>query len=314
MAGDARPIAPEELAKMFEELKNWGRWGAEDQRGALNLITPAKRQAAARLVREGVSVSGALPLKSPPGPFNTNPVVHHMIRAGDLVSPEGYGVTLDYFALGAHGLTITHLDALCHILYDGLMYNGRKAAEITSAGTRFNAIDVSDQGIVSRGVLLDIPSARGLPYLEPGEAIYEEELEAAEKAQNVTVEEGDVLYVYTGRWRREAEQGAWNPRERLAGLHMSAMPWLKRRGVAVLACDGISDVIPSGLQGLPPIAGRPIHILTLPAMGVHLVDNCGLEDLARACSERGQWEFLTMIATLKLAGGTGCPVNPIAVF
>ena len=314
MAGAAKPISEKELASMFEELKNWGRWGSEDQMGALNLITPDKRRQAAGLIREGVSVSAALPLATRPGPFNTNPVLHYMTRAGDLASPEGYGVVLDFFAMSPHGMSDTHLDALCHIMYNGRMYNGHAAAEVTSAGTRVNSVEAGQDGIVSKGVLLDIPRLRGLPWLEPGEAVYEDELEAAEQAQGVSVEEGDILFVYTGRFRRQEEKGAWNPRESLAGLHGSGMPWLRRRGVAVLGCDGISDVIPSGLEAATPIAGRPVHILTLPAMGVHLIDNCGLENLAAVCAQRGTWQFFLTIAPLKLGGGTGCPVNPIAIF
>jgi kynurenine formamidase len=315
MAGEAKRIAATELEELFDELKTWGRWGNEDQKGSLNLITPAKLQAARGLIRDGVTVSASLPLAKRAGPYNTNPVLHHMLRAGDLASPAGYSGALDFFAMAAHGMSDTHLDALCHIFFNGKMYNGINASEVTSAGARFNAIDNTREGIVSRGVLLDIPALRGLPYLEPGEAIYADELKAAEERQGMRVESGDILLVYTGRHRRVAEKGAWNPRELLAGLHGTSMRWLHERGVAVLGCDGISDVIPAGLEGVPtPQAGRPVHILALPAMGVHLIDNCDLEALATACSERKRWEFLLTVAPLYLTGGTGCPVNPIAVF
>jgi len=179
MAGEARRIAAAELEDLFE-LKTWGRWRNEDQKGSPNLTTPAKLQAAGQLIQEGVTVSASLPLAKRPGPYNTNPVLHHMIRAGDLASPEGYSGGLHSFAMAAHGMSNTHLDALCHIIFNGKMCNGVDAAEVTSNGARCNAIDNTREGTVSRGVLLDIPGLRGIPYIKPGEAIYAEELQAAE--------------------------------------------------------------------------------------------------------------------------------------
>ncbi|HEX5370182.1 MAG TPA: cyclase family protein, partial [Dehalococcoidia bacterium] len=229
MTGVARAITVTEFDAMFEDLKNWSRWGDGDQRGALNLITPEVRAAAAKLIQDGNVVSAALPLAKRPGPYNTNPVLHYMTRAGDLVPPEGYGVALDFFAMSSHGMSDTHLDALCHIFYNGRMFNGRAAEEVTSAGARYNTIESAQDGIAGRGVLLDIPRLRGVRWLEPGEPIYQEDLEAAERAQAVEVRSGDILLVYTGRNLRLREQGAWNPRESLAGLHGTAMPWLRRR-------------------------------------------------------------------------------------
>lgn len=303
-----RPITQEDLDRLFEQLKNWGRWGADDQRGALNLITPEKRRRAASLVRDGVTVSAALPLATVPGPDNPTPVTHTMLRAGDV---EGAAVTADYFAIAPHGMANTHLDALCHIFHNGQMYNGFPGTRVTSAGAMANSIEAAQDGVVSRGVLLDIAHAKGVPWLEPGEAIYVEDLEAAEKAANVRVEEGDVLLVRTGRHRRREEVGPWATREGLAGLHGSCLPWLRERGVAVLGCDGVSDVFPSGLEGG---MGMPIHVVAIVAMGVHLIDNCQLEDLSRACVERGRWEFLFAMAPLKLLRGTASPVNPLAIF
>ena len=298
---------------MFEELKNWGRWGPDDQRGTLNFITSEKRVRATNLVREGTTVSVACHLATRPGPFNPSPVVHHMIRAGDLANPDGYGGSLDYFAMAPHGRMDTHLDALCHIFYKAQMYNGIPASKVTSAGATVNSIETTEDGIVSRGVLLDIPRLRGLPYLEPGDAVYSEDLEAAEARQGVRVEEGDIILVHTGRWRRVEEKGGWNPGEALAGLHATAMRWVHQRRVALQCCDGISDVVPSGLEGTG-VNGRPVHLLAIPAMGMCLIDNCQTEQLAAACAERNRWEFCLVVAPLKLRGGTASPVNPIAIF
>lgn len=315
MVDVARSIGIDEFNELFQQLKNWGRWGKDDEMGALNLISREKCQRAGRLIMDGVSVSCALPLALRPAPFNSSPGSHYMSRAGDLVSDQGYGVTLDYFAMAAHGMSDTHLDALCHIFYDGRMYNGRAASEVTSAGAQANTIESVQEGVATRAVLLDIPRTMGRSWLEPGEAVYIEDLIKAEEEQGLRVEEGDILLIYTGRHRRARQSGPWNPRESLAGLHGTAMAWLHERGVAVLGCDGISDVIPSGLEGVAsPTAGRPVHLLALPSMGVHLIDNCDLENVAAACVERMRWEFFMMLAPLKLSGGTGCPVNPIAVF
>jgi kynurenine formamidase len=301
------PRTAAEIEALFDQIKNWGRWGAEDERGALNLITPGVRQKAVATVREGVPVSCALPLNTEPSDQNVNPVVHHMVRAGDL--PDATG-SADYIAIAPHGMAHTHLDALCHIFYRGQMYNGFPAAAVTSVGATRNAITAGQDGIVSRGVLLDVPLSQGRDWLEPGEAIHPEHLEAAERAAGIRVEEGDILLVRTGRWRRFAQAGAWNGRETLAGLHASCLPWLRERGVALLGCDGISDVLPSGVEGVR----LPIHSVAIPALGLHLIDNAYLEDVAAACAERRRWEFLLTVAPLKLQRGTASLVNPIALF
>lgn len=301
------PRTAADIDVLFERVKNWGRWGAEDERGALNLITPAVRQRGVATVRDGVAVSCALPLNTEPSAQNTSPVTHLMVRAGDLPGATG---AMDYFAIAPHGMAHTHLDALCHIFYGGRMYNGFPATAVTSVGAERNAITAGEDGIVSRGVLLDVPASQGREWLEPGDAIHPEQLEAAERSAGVRVEEGDILLVRTGRHRRAAHVGQWNGRETLAGLHASCLPWLHARGVAVLGCDGISDVMPSGVEGVR----LPIHTVAIPAMGLHLIDNAQLEDLAAACIQRHRWEFLLTLAPLRLLRGTGSPINPIAVF
>jgi kynurenine formamidase len=202
----------------------------------------------------------------------------------------------------------THLDALCHIFYRGQMYNGRPASMVTSAGALANSIEAGKDGVVSRGVLLDIPAALGKEWLEPGEAIYVEDLELAETKMHTRVEEGDILLIRTGRHQRREKLG---PAQGLAGLHASTLPWLHQRGVAVLGCDGVSDVTPSGMEGG---MGLPIHMIAIPAMGVHLIDNMGLDELAATCDRLDRYEFMLTLAPLKLLKGTASPVNPIALF
>lgn len=298
---------------LAQRLSNWGRWGPEDERGALNFITPEVTAAAAALVRDGVSVSCALELAKTPAADNPTPVAHFMTGAGDVVerSPlRGLQATGDYFAIAPHGMANTHLDALCHILDAGKMYNGFSASDVLSTGAQRNAITAGEDGIVSRGVLLDIAALQGVDWLEPGAPISAADLEAAEQRQGLQVRSGDILLIRTGRDSRREAEGAWPPFQGMAGLMLDTLPWIHEREVAILGCDGVSDLIPSNVEDSP----LPIHHVIITYMGVHLIDNARLAPLAAACAERGRWEFLLTIAPLRLAGGTASPINPIALF
>jgi kynurenine formamidase len=298
------PLSPAEVQVLHRSLSNWGRWGERDQLGALNLITPAKRVAAAALVRSGRTVSCARPLPTAPAADNPAPVVHLMTAT----ATEGYGG--DYVALASHGYATSHIDALCHIFHDGKLYNGHPIERVTARGALELGIHELRDGVVSRGVLLDVPRARGVAYLEPGEPIFVDDLERAEAQCAVRVEEGDVLLLHTGRWACRDARGAWNAGELLAGLDASCLPWLRERGVAALGCDGVSDVLPSRVAGVT----LPIHEVAIVALGLHLIDNLDLGRLAEACAEEERWEFLLTVAPLVLRRGTASPVNPLAVF
>jgi kynurenine formamidase len=298
------PLKPEEVQAFHERLSNWKRFGSRDQLGALNFITPELRVAAARLVSSGRTVSCARSLPTQSGVDNPNPVVHLMMGT----VTEGWGG--DYFAIASHGFSISHIDALCHIFHDGKLYNGYPAERITAHGALELAIHELRDGVVGRGVLLDIPRAWGVPFLEAGAPIFPGDLEQAEERGNVRVGPGDVLLIRTGRWALRESQGEWDPRERLSGLDASCLPWLHEREVAALGCDGVSDVIPSRVEGVP----MPIHTIAIVAMGLHLLDSLDLEELAGACAAEGRYEFLLTIAPLILFRGTASPVNPIATF
>jgi kynurenine formamidase len=192
------------------------------------------------------------------------------------------------------------------------MYNGFPASDVKSIGAMRNSIIVAREGIVSRGVLLDVPRLRGVPWLPGGASIGPDELAAAEREQDVRVEPGDILLVAGGRDARREQEGPWNPIEGgLPGLHPECIPWLHERDVAVLGSDGVSDPLPgAGIPGWP----IPVHQCCLVAMGVHLLDNLALDGLSEACAERRRWSFLLTVAPLRVEGGTGSPVNPIAVF
>jgi kynurenine formamidase len=307
----AARLKPSEVRDLFDKLSNWGRWGKDDQRGALNFITDTKRAAAAKLVRTGETVSLALPLATVPAPDNPTPVTHLMVQAGQDALETALPYSGDYFAIAPHGLANTHLDALCHVFWKGKMYNGFDAAEVGSHGAKKCAIDVTRLGIVSRGVMLDIPKIRKVEWLELGDRIFPEELDAAERDHRVRVEEGDVLLIRTGRSARRKKKGGWDTwREGIPGLDASCLPWLHERKIAVLGSDAVSDVGPSGVDGIP----LPIHIGTLVVMGIHLIDNADFDALATACAKHERYEFLFTMAPLILERGTASPVNPLAIF
>lgn len=304
MSDSRAPLSAEQVVAFHKTLSNWGRWGERDQLGTLNFITPAKRAAAARLVRSGRTVSCARPLPTQPSVENPNPVQHHMIGT----CTEGWGG--DYFAIAPHGFATSHIDALCHIFHEGKLYNGYPIEKVTAHGAMELGIHELKDGVVSRGVLLDVPRARSVSYLEAGEAIFPDDLERAEKPAGIRVEAGDVLLVRTGRWALRDARGPWDPRVSAAGLDASCLPWLHERGVAALGCDGVSDVVPSRVEG----QNLPIHTVAIVAMGLHLIDNLDLESLAGACAEEKRWEFLLTLAPLVLMRGTASPLNPIALF
>ena len=308
--------SPAELWRMFEDLKNWGRWGADDERGALNHLTPAHRTAAAALVRDGVTLSLAHALPLHPSADTPQPAQHHMLAAGDARDASGipgYEASRDWIGTPVHGLGITHVDALCHIFVRGRMYNGVPASEVRSDGARRNTLMTLAGGVVGRGVLLDLSNVRGAEFVEPGEPVGVAELEAAETAQGVNIGPGDVLIVSTGRdARRRALGRTLDPgADGLAGLHPECLPWLQERRIALLGCDGISDPMPGlGVAEWP----FPVHQIGIAAMGLHLIDNLSLGALVEHCAAQGRWAFLFSLAPLRIEGGTGCPVNPLAVF
>lgn len=295
---------------LFEEVSNWGRWGEADERGALNLLTPERVVAAAGLARTGRGLSLALPLNTHAAADNPEPAMHHMTMLGDTdIGSGSLRFAKDYVGVDYHNDGHSHLDALCHVSWRGMLYNGRPAAEVSSQGAGFGAVETVAGGLVARGVLLDIPRLRGERWLEPGEHVYPADLPAAEAAQGVALAEGDVLLVRTGHQRRLAELGPWDTASAKAGLHPAVAPLLRERGVVALGSDGNNDTAPSTTEGV----GFPIHVLALNAMGVLLFDYLALDDLAEACESEGRWEFLFVAAPLRIVRGTGSPLNPIAV-
>ncbi len=310
MSSDYDVPSKVELDAMYASLKNWRRWGEDDQRGTLNFLTPERRVAAAARVRSGVCVSLSHNLSTEPSGDNPQPVHHHMLASGDARDSNGipgYEAARDYVGLDVHGLVTTHVDALSHMFVDGEMFGGRPATEVRSDGARANTILTMADGVVGRGVLLDVPRATGVDYLDAGSLVTIAELEATEASEDVTVGTGDILLIRWGRGPRRAAKGVFDG---FSGLHAECLPWLHRREVAVLGSDGISDPMP--FVGTPSWP-FPVHQIGITGMGLPLIDNMELDQVAEVCASEGKWDFLFSMAPLRLERGTGCPVNPIAV-
>ena len=309
-------ITIEQVNRWETELSNWGRWGKDDERGALNLITPQKEVQAARLVKDGVTVSLAhfADLEKAADNFNFGPTRHEMFHNPNTGKIGG---ALDIISFGIHDGTNSHLDALCHYALprDGkaLVFNGHPQ-DLDEAGCKANGIDRMGPGIFTRGILVDLPLLKGVPYLEPGTPVYASDLEAWEKYAHVKIASGDALFVRSGRWARRAKLGPWNAAREAAGLDASAMPWIRQHDIALLGSDGVNDVQPSGIVGAGEAANRPVHTLAIAVMGVPLVDNAYLEDVAREAASRKRWEFLTTVQFTRVPGGTATSFNALATF
>jgi kynurenine formamidase len=303
----AHSVTKTDVDRLMKELSNWGRWGKDDQIGTLNLITPAKRKSAAALVHEGVSVSLARDTEKDKAIDNPDPFQQKMNWTG-ANSPGQF--SLDTYTVLYHGYAHTHMDALCHMFYQGKMFNGISQQTVTDSGAQQLAILNVKNGIFTRGILIDIPALKGLKYLEPRTPIYSEDLDTWEKKTGVKVGSGDVVFFRTGRWARRAEKGPWDVGKESAGLHTSCMKWLHQRDVAMVGSDVGMDLSPSGVEGVV----QPIHQLLLVSMGTMIFDNCDLEALSQATAKRQRWDFLLTASPLAVKNGTGSPLNPIATF
>jgi kynurenine formamidase len=312
----------EQLLAWFDTLSNWGRWGKDDLLGTLNLITPEKRRQAGALIKEGISVSCGLPIRF--GEHNLDDDwpeprrFMHLVPGEEELSPDfvGRSATADVVVLNCHGLTLTHLDCPGHSFFRPAAgrplatFNGVPASVASARdGVTQGAITLAGDGIVSRGVLLDIARLRGVDWLEPRTKIFPEDLEEAEAAQGVKLSPGDILCVRSGHPKRKRQLG-WNtdPGQQ-AGPDGACLPWLRERDVALLACDTANDVFPPD----PGHMTRPVHCIGIPAIGLWLLDGADYEDLGEHCARLNRWEFLFVIPPLKLNGSTASPVNPIAI-
>ena len=298
-----------EFRALYERLRAQVPWGPDDRRGALNYITQAEVLAACGAVRLGRAVSLAVPVEDWPAPDNPDPARHQMIEPLGADAGPGLSFSLDRIAMNVHGNADSHVDALCHVIFDGTLYNGVPADTVTAAGAAELSIGVAADGIVGRGVLLDVPRSRGVPWLEPGDHVTADDLFAAERDQGVRVGRGDIVLVRVGHRLRRTELGPWDAAASRAGLHPALLAVAAERQIAALGSDGNNDTAPSVAEGVD----FPVHVLAVNALGIHLMDYLEFAELAPLCEREGRWSFLCMIAPLRLPTFTGSPVNPIAI-
>jgi len=296
----------------MKELSNWGRWGANDELGAANLITPAKRKQAIALAKEGVTISLAHDVAQEKAPDAPNILERTLGNVAPTGTTDRYQYTGTY-----HGVIHSHLDAVdCHIMFEGKGYNGRSVDDIKAAGgCPKGNINALKDGVVTRAILFDATRLPGKAasqgWLEPGTAIHRDDLETLEKLERVKVSAGDVILLYTGRWKRRAALGPWPNSAGFAGYHADVAYFIKDRGVSFIGSDGPNDVSPSGL---PASVGIPLHQLALAAMGVSIFDNLDFERAAEQAKKLNRYEFLFVASPLRIELGTGSPLNPLAIF
>ena len=298
-----------EFRSLYERLRAQVPWGPDDRRGALNYITPAELLAACKEVRLGGTASLAAPVEDWETLDNPDPAQHQMKEPLGADAGPGLAFSMDRIAMNIHGNADTHIDALCHVIFDGQLYHGVPADTVTETGAAELAIAVAADGIVGRGVLLDVPRSRGVPWLEPGDHVTEADLLAAERDQSLRVGRGDIVLVRVGHRRRRAERGPWDASTARAGLHPALLALAAERQIAALGSDGNNDTAPSVVDGVD----FPVHVLAVNALGLHLMDYLEFNELAPLCEREGRWAFLCVIAPLRLPTGTGSPVNPIAI-
>jgi kynurenine formamidase len=296
-------LTDDELAAMFDRCSNTDRWGADDERGTLNYITQEASLNAARLVTTGECVSLSFELSTVGSAHNVNPVQHIMTY-----QTHEPNAALDYIGITPHGFSVTHLDAVAHMYWRGRVYNGRFAADVVlNDGLAFGGISAAEQGLATRGVLLDVAATRGVDWLEADAYVTVQDLEAAERLAGLTVRSGDAVFVHVGLAARERQQQC-QPMPR-AGIHAECIPWIHDREVSIWSGDCVERIpYPSRAFDLP------LHQIGLPAMGLSMLDWPDVEPLVEACARHRRNEFFVLIAPLRLGRATGSPVNPIAIF
>ena len=304
-------VTQADMDRWKNDLSNWGRWGREDQKGTINLITAAKRKQAAALIKEGFAISLARDGMTEKAIDNPNPYE-------DVMTAAGGAMAADRISVSFHGYAHTHFDALAHHFFKGQMYNGYAQQEFVTleSGATRNSVFNDRDGVFTRAILMDMPRLKGVEYLEPGTPIYVEDLEAWEKKAGVKVSTGDALFIRTGRWVRRAKLGAWDIGRQAAGLDASVIPWLRQRDVAIIGSEAALSVVP--IPASSQITDRddylPVHNFVLVTLGMNVIDDADLERVSEAAAARRRWEFAVTMAPLPLPRATGSPINPTALF
>ena len=303
---ERRVPTKDEVLAYLKEDRNWGRWGADDQVGAVNMVTAEKLLQATRTVKTGRAVCLSREFPKTPAPNNPTPALHYMKR---VARGEQAGYFGDFYGISYHGTATTHLDALCHVWNEDGMWNGRHPDTAGNMdGALWGSVDHWKEGIITRGVLLDVPKHRGEAYVTMEKPVHGWELEDIAADQGVTMEPGDALIVYSGRdkWDQDGNPLWGSDPTARPGLHASCLKFIRESDCCLLVWD-MMDFTPNGYDLAWSVHG------SIFAYGIGLLDNALLQPLAEACMEEGQYEFLLTVNPLRVVGGTGSPVNPVAI-
>ena len=306
-------VSERELLDLLQSCSNRGRWGADDERGTLNFVTPEVTQSATSGVKDGVMIDCSRSITPKLLDGGHNPFIHYMIDTGDLDPRKEWSSAADFIGIRIHGASITHLDAHSHFFWRGQSYNGLKSTDVSALrGATKGSVQSFSPGVVTRGVLLDVPRALGVEWLELGYRITAEDIAKCLDAQSTVILPGDAVFIRTGKDLAPTDEG-----ERLgygadscAGLDESCIPWLFDSSISILGSDGVNDAVPSRYDSMP----LPVHTVGITAMGLWLIDNADFELLAQRCSEVNEWSFMLALSVLQLKNTTGCPVTPMAIF
>ncbi len=296
-------------------ISNWDKWGSDDEFGTLNYITPAKRLEAAALISQGQVVACGRVLDTVPSPMNNKPAKHYMMAAGDTAPAQGAGAFFDEFTVFPHGQAQSHIDAWCHISHDAKLFKGLSSSLVASTGAKVGDMTAPSRGIVSRAVFLDIAAARDCEFIDADEPVRPADLDHAVALAGIEPGEGDILLYRTGRHERRAALGEQcerlpDGRGKLPGLYPDCLDWIHERKIALIGSDCAHDVLPCTIAE----EFIPIHVGTEVYMGLLLLHNLDLSGVRDACQKFGRNAFFFTISPLMVQGGTGSPVNPIAVF
>jgi kynurenine formamidase len=302
----------EDFRTVGQRVRSWGRWGDDDERGTVNLLTADHVVAAAGLIRSGrvFELGIAIDANTPqPGDLRTRPMVLMAETGDDQDLPGGFHFADDYVFMALQAAT--QWDALAHVYYDDQLYNGFAASSVSPHGARHCGIDRLGPGPVGRGVLLDLPRSRGVDWLDTGYVVTPDDLDRAVDHHGAAIRGGDIVLIRTG-WRRRylSEGPVREVMTREAGLGMACAGWLADHQVAALGCDNWGvEVVPPEVRGTM----LPLHLVLIRDLGLTIGEMFDLEALADDCAEDGRSEFFFCGQALKFTGGAGSPLNPLAI-
>jgi kynurenine formamidase len=302
----------DDFRALGERLRNWGRWGDDDEIGTLNHVTPERLIAAARLVKRGQVFDLGIPFDGngpQPGGARINPVRLMSETGQDQDFPGAFHYADDYVFMPLQAAS--QWDGLAHVFYDDQMYNGFPASDIGPHGAKHCSIDKIAKGVVGRGVLLDIARLKGVEWLAMGEAITAADLDRAADLQGVALHGGDIVFVRTG-WRTKfkTDGDATEFMEGEPGLGLDCCEWLHHHDVAAVASDNWAiEVLPGEIDS----ELLPVHMVLIRDMGMTLGEILDLDELAADCVNDGVWEFFLTAPPIKFTAAVGSPINPLAI-